>query len=427
MNGGKMRFEWIRGVEASGRILNFLQKADSSIIPTLSDRVNISLYAEKIAKNAETLFVVSGNQDVASCSVYCNTKRAFITSIVVLPFFQRQHIGQKMLNAVKSYVKKRGCNSIYLEVANENFSALSFYTKNGFVLKKRSSFWSTMKYQLKNDELREDSMETVIKRTVLNITTYCNLKCKHCLAFIPYYKERFSMGTEEAEKILKAYFQVVDQVEHFTITGGEPLLNRNVCEILELCSRYFAQITNSLDFVTNGTIMIPDAVLDFFEQYKEKTKIVLSDYGEKLSTEIVNIEKKLKERNINYRISKFYGDDLYYDGWIDFTDHSLKWKTMEERDCNAQKCLHRVGKYFIINEGELHCCSRSFWRMKNGIIPKIMGEYVPLLDDSVSIEQKRQYLMEMLNMKSSTSCAYCVGLVNGVPRVEPAQQINESI
>lgn len=266
-------------------------------------------------------------------------------------------------------------------------------------------------------------MRTDIKRTTLNITTYCNLKCKHCLAFIPYYDKKFSMTIEEAERILSNYFQVVDTVEHFTVTGGEPLLNRDCAKILEEVHKYGNQITGSVDFVTNGTIEIPDDVLSVFAKHKNTTKVVLSNYGENLSKKIDIIEEKLKQNDIPYRISKFYGDDLYYDGWIDFSNHDLKWKTIEERDKNAQKCIQRIGKYFVINNGELHSCSRSYWRIRQGIIPKVKGEYVPLLDDSISLEEKREDLIEMLNMKSSTSCAYCVGLCNGIPRVKPAQQL----
>ena len=266
-------------------------------------------------------------------------------------------------------------------------------------------------------------MRTDIKRTALNITTYCNLKCKHCLAFIPYYDKRFSMTIEEAKRILDSYFQVVDSVEHFTVTGGEPLLNKDCAQILEEVFRCKNQITGSVDFVTNGTMEIPDDIITILTENRDKTKVVLSNYGENLSIKIGMIEETLKQRNIPYRISKFFGDNLYYDGWIDFSNHDLKWKTIEERDENAQKCVHRVGKYFVINNGELHCCSRSYWRIRQGIIPKIKGEYVPLLDDSISIEEKRQDLIEMFNKKSSTSCAYCVGLCNGVPRVKPAQQL----
>lgn len=268
-------------------------------------------------------------------------------------------------------------------------------------------------------------METNIKRTALNITTYCNLKCKHCLAFIPYYKDPTNLSFEDARMILKSYFQVVDSVEHFTVTGGEPLLNRDLKKILQETFKYLDQITESVDFVTNGTLEIPDEILDLFEANKEKTKIILSDYGENLSIKMHSIEKKLMDRKINYRISKFHGESLYYDGWIDFSDHSLKWRTEEERDRNAQGCIHRTGKYFVINNGELHCCSRSFWRIKNNIIPKVEGEYVPLMDKGISIEEKRKLLMEMYHKKSSSSCAYCVGLRNDVPREYPAQQLKQ--
>ena len=133
---------------------------------------------------------------------------------------------------------------------------------------------------------------TNIKRTALNITTYCNLKCKHCLAFIPYYKDPKSMSYEEAKRTLEIYFQVVDSVEHFTVTGGEPLLNVELNLILQETFKYLEQVTASVDFVTNGTMEIPDDILDLFEKNREKTKIVLSNYGEELSIKISSIEKK---------------------------------------------------------------------------------------------------------------------------------------
>ena len=233
-------------------------------------------------------------------------------------------------------------------------------------------------------------MKTDIKRTALNVTTYCNLNCKHCLAFIPYYEEKTFMAFEDAKRILKAYFQIVDSVEHFTVTGGEPLLNKDILLILEEVYKYKGQIKGSIDFVTNGTMEISDAILDLFEKNKMYTKVIVSNYGNNLSKKISIIKEKLEKRGINHRVSKFHGENLYYDGWIDFTNHELKWKTIEERNLNAQKCIHRLGKYFVINNGELHCCSRSYWRIHKGIIPKVVGEYVPLLDSSIELKEKRK-------------------------------------
>ena len=129
-------------------------------------------------------------------------------------------------------------------------------------------------------------MRIDIKRTALNITTYCNLRCKHCLAFIPYYDRKFVMSIEEAKKILSTYFQVVDSVEHFTVTGGEPLLNKDCAQILEEVHKYENKITGSVDFVTNGTMEIPGNIIDVLAEHKDKTKVVLSNYGEDLSKKI---------------------------------------------------------------------------------------------------------------------------------------------
>lgn len=266
-------------------------------------------------------------------------------------------------------------------------------------------------------------MKLNINRTALNICTACNLRCKHCLAFIPYYKEPKIMHYSEAKAILEHYFAVVDSVKHFTVTGGEPLLNKDTLPILEEVLKHKSHIECSIDFVTNATIAIPDEILDFFESNKDCLRIVLSDYGPELSKKLEVIKQKLDARGIRYRVSKFYGDNLYYNGWIDFSDHSLKWHTIEERDQNAAGCVHNVGKYFVINDGEIHRCSRSFWRIKNGYIPKIKGEYVPLMDDSISLAEKKKYLRMMYESTSSTSCAHCVGLRNDAKRVEPAQQL----
>lgn len=76
------------------------------------------------------------------------------------------------------------------------------------------------------------------------------------------------MSAEEVAEILDVYFKVVDSVEHFTVTGGEPLLNKDTYRILEEVYEYQDQITGLIDFVTNGTIRIPEAILLLFEKHR---------------------------------------------------------------------------------------------------------------------------------------------------------------
>lgn len=128
------------------------------------------------------------------------------------------------------------------------------------------------------------------------------------------------------------------------------MLNKDVYKILTEIYKYSGQIRKSVDFVTNGTLEIPLELLELFEKNKNKTKVVISNYGENLSKKADIIQHELEKREIPFRVSKFYGDNLYYDGWIDFSDHSLKWDTKEKRDENAQKCIPRVGKYIVARD-----------------------------------------------------------------------------
>lgn len=409
----------------AARLQNLLSDLDRVLIPMLSTRVNIVEYADKLAQKADLFYVKYEGQDIGNCAIYLNDQEnGFISSFAIKKEWQKKGIGYCIWKEILPVLKERNIKRVNLKVHDTNKIAIAFYKSIGFKEQMSEDDWIDMKYI--SDDMQKKSkseMDIEINRTVLNITTYCNLKCKHCLAFIPYYKERHHMTVEEAENVLKMYFAVVDKVEHFTITGGEPLLNNNLLAILEETAKYADQITGSLDMVTNGTMEMSDEILDWFEKNKNKARVILSNYGENLSKKFDIIEEAFQRRNITYRVSKFYGDNLYYDGWIDFSDQSLKWETEQERDKNASGCLHRIGKYFVINEGELHACSRQFWRIKNGIIPKIKGEYVPLIDESITIEEKKELLKEMYNKKSSTACAYCVGFRNDVPRQYPAQQL----
>lgn len=60
-----------------------MNEIDAIMVPTLSERVCIWDYAGKLARLAETLYIVREECDIASCSVYCNSKVAFISSIAV--------------------------------------------------------------------------------------------------------------------------------------------------------------------------------------------------------------------------------------------------------------------------------------------------------------------------------------------------------
>ena len=70
--------------------------------------------------------------------------------------------------------------------------------------------------------------------TSLMITEFCTLKCKLCLAYVPYYDKPKMLSFEEAQSVLENYFQIIDTVDKFSITGGEPLINPYINDIIQL-------------------------------------------------------------------------------------------------------------------------------------------------------------------------------------------------
>ena len=73
---------------------------------------------------------------------------------------------------------------------------------------------------------KNTTQETYLKRTTFKITSKCTLKCKLCLAYIPYYKNPKDLSYENAKKILARFFSLVDKIGTFSITGGEPFINK---------------------------------------------------------------------------------------------------------------------------------------------------------------------------------------------------------
>ena len=273
------------------RLYNMLDKMDQYMMPPLSQRVRLEEYAQKLIEKAEIFYIVNEGKDCGHCAIYMNDiSKAFITSFGILPEFQRMGLGNELIQRVISYVKLRSMKQIGLEVHRDNIAAYRLYFKSGFRQIAETGEIKNMIMYLHGDQKGEERMQRIeISRTALCITQKCTLRCKLCLAFIPYYKDPRDTTLEEAKKVIKSYFQVVDTVKTFTVTGGEPIVNKDLDGILAELYSYKDQITGSIDFVTNGTLDIPSNVLDRFEKHSNCTRVILSDYGEDLSSKINSI------------------------------------------------------------------------------------------------------------------------------------------
>ncbi len=196
-------------------------------------------------------------------------------------------------------------------------------------------------------------------------------------------------------------------------------------QIMEKIMEYRDCIKGTVDIVTNGTIMFPDELLALFQRNSDKMRVIMSNYGKDLSGKIRDIEKALIERKIPYRIQNYASDSTEWtnDGWVDFSDHSLKHDTVEKLEIQGKKCFVRQGRYYVINAGELHPCFRQYWRMHTGIMELEDSEYIDLNQVNMDVNKELDKLKKINEYPYYKSCAYCNGLYNGIERYKPAEQL----
>ena len=261
-----------------------------------------------------------------------------------------------------------------------------------------------------------------LKNTALAITERCTLKCKLCIAYIPYHVNPRDMAINEVETVLERYFSIVTSVDAFCVTGGEPLLHPDLLTILNMLNDYSDQINKTLDITTNGTLDISDKIISFLENNRNRTRVIIGDYG-KYSPKAKTLTEKLRSLGINARDDCNHGDSPLYGGWIDDRDFSQKHFTQHAIDEQGQSCFYR-DKGFPIRKGELHNCVRSYWRIHQKVVSPIPDEFIDLLDTSASIEEQRETLRSLKEKVSVSSCAYCWGTNDQSKRYPPAEQLD---
>ena len=123
------------------QIVNYLRDADDHFIPSLSDQVDIEVYAKKISDHAETIEAWQENTLIGLLAVYLNNAKyssAYITSVSILKSFHGAGIAKKLMHDCIDLARRLNFDEVSLEVGRENGRAINFYLKIGFTERHRS-------------------------------------------------------------------------------------------------------------------------------------------------------------------------------------------------------------------------------------------------------------------------------------------------
>lgn len=196
----------------------------------------------------------------------------------------------------------------------------------------------------RNIELMDDKIKDPIKlektgskehmlpqHFVMELTTRCNLKCKHCYRYSSPDIEDEEIPYEKAMSVLEEMYHLGGRF--IEITGGEPFLHSRIKDILT----YAGEKYNFVGLLTNGTLVKND-MIDYLEKYKDKIiwNISLDSCNEEFHDEFrgkkgafkktSNTIKKLSERGFTVRtaISISEGNIKDFEDTVEYIRNDLK-------------------------------------------------------------------------------------------------------
>lgn len=230
------------------------------------------------------------------------------------------------------------------------------------------------------------------------LTTKCNLNCECCLNFTPYNKNKRDFEMDELKKNVDCFFQKVDVVDRFLMSGGEPFLYPNLVELIDYLGEKYRDKTLRFSIVTNGTI-IP--CIDIINALKRNRVLVqVDDYSRAIGSKskVEEIKRIFDDNKIKYEI-------IAVPYWIDMNP------TGNTNDQNLEAKMNTCNVPFTgIKNGRLYGCIYNQFAIEAGIIPGNSIEQDSLVISNVV---DRAQLLEMQLGYSERGywefCANCRG------------------
>ena len=131
----KESMTYLTNVATATQIAGHLACCDTYFVPTLSGRVQIVDYAQKIASRAIRFEAWSENTLVGLVAAYSDDRQrrmAYITTVSILPEWTRRGIATRLVLSAVEYARLQRLRRISLEVARDQRSAIHLYEKCGF-------------------------------------------------------------------------------------------------------------------------------------------------------------------------------------------------------------------------------------------------------------------------------------------------------
>jgi organic radical activating enzyme len=325
-------------------------------------------------------------------------------------------------NLLESCVQKYKIdNSFFKRYFMQNAENRFAVSQLEFMLWRRGRFIKPQEKAGELDRFTVEEIENFYQKNEINIpqlqfvvTTRCSLKCRDCNALIPEFGRKgnnhIDLTIDGFKRECDVLAGAVKNIRRFMLLGGEPLLNKCLPDIVEICAGY--NNINVIEIITNGTILPSPRLLEIIKNHREKVYFHISNYSK--NEDLKNVLKYdallqiLKENGIKHQMSM----NLVWN-----REESLRLKTYTDselkamfEDCWLKRCVQ------VLN-GRLSLCPRlSSGRALNSVNDDC-NEHIDLT--GLDAETLRKKLINFYKKDVFESCRWCVRIDE---QIDPAIQ-----
>ena len=240
------------------------------------------------------------------------------------------------------------------------------------------------------------------------LTEKCTLKCVDCSNLMQYYKNPEDSEHELLVQSLKLFMSTIDYVHELRLIGGEPLMYRNIDEIISLLLGY--QNFGKVLIFTNGTIVPRANVLDLCTD--QRVHFYISNYGNALSRNVDKLVAALSKSKISYLNERITT-------WQDCAIIGKQERSPDETFEVFSNCC--VKDTLTLLHGKIFGCPFSAHADRLGAIPEFSDDFIDL--KSVQGKTLKEELARLTSgNKNLGACEYCNGRDYTVAAVPAAVQ-----
>ena len=228
----------------------------------------------------------------------------------------------------------------------------------------------------------------------------CNLKCEYCFLINP-----FRTGVVSKEMLVDSFTKWIPKIfpQRIIFTGGEPLLNPEVAEIVTTVRHYWQQ--SRCEIWTNGCLLprVSDDTLRIFE--KQNTAVCISQHldTEEYRSILAQSLERLKQFNIPCVVFESFRD-WRNDRCVDTDGVPVPNQSdpaIAYRHCTAKRCTVMFGDYLY----RCNCLAHLTHAVQEGAAEPAWNRI--LTHKPVSFESSPQEIRDYLCGGPMPECSVC--------------------